>query len=92
MKTSNFAIFQNMVDIAKEKNLKYELFYSHRTRNATNNCTEVYAAVLYTELFSVSWNRTISETDAMSVDRFLRENGTELNCTISVNDDGIELS
>lgn len=92
MKTSDFVIFQNMVDIAKEKNLKYELFYSHHTRRATNNCTEVYAAVLYTELFSVSWDRKISETDAIQVDRFLRENGTELDCTISVNDDGIKLS
>ena len=91
MYTTDFSIFTQMVNVAKQKNLDYIIMYSYHPINS-GNYPHSYSFVLSTNLFTVAFKKKFEECNDNAIRGFIQHNDcVELNCDIRIEKDNIEL-
>ena len=91
MYTTDFSIFTQMVNVAKQKNLDYIIMYSYHLSN-NNNYPHFYSFVLSTNLFTVAFEKKFGEGKDNAIKGFLQHNDcVELDCGMRIEKDSIEL-
>lgn len=92
MHTKDFSIFTKMVALAKAQKLEYKILYSYHKRKAANDFTEVYAFVLVTNLFSVTFENNFIPDNTVAINDFIKYNDCiQVDFKIEPNSNGVEL-
>lgn len=90
MYTKDLTIFTKMVNIAKDQNLEYRIFYSYHKRNSTNEFTEAYKLMLCTNLFTVTFEENFILENTCAIKDFIKYNADsciELDFDLNFNKD-----
>lgn len=91
MYTTDFTIFTQMVNIAKQKNLDYIIMYSYHPINSYNY-HHSYSFILSTNLFTVACKKKFEDGNDNAVRGFIQHNDCiKLDCDIRTEKDNIEL-
>ncbi len=91
MYTTDFSIFTQMVNMAKQKNLDYIIMYSYHPIN-NGNYPHSYSFILSTNLFTVAFKKKFEEGNDNAVRGFIQHNDcVEIDCDMRIEKDSIEL-
>jgi len=74
MFTKDFSIFTKMVEVTKEQDLKFCIFYQYSQRKATNKRTEMYTFSLNSELFNLKYKQNLTIEESYVVKSFIQQN------------------
>ena len=91
MYTTDFSIFTQMVNMAKQKNLDYIIMYSYHSISG-GKYSHSYSFVLSTNLFNVTFKKKFEEGNDNAVRGFIQHNDcVKLNCDMIIEKDCVEL-
>lgn len=71
IKAKNISGLIEMVSIAKQEKLEYKILYSYQKRKCTNNKSENYQLIMYTNLFSVCFEKTFEPHECDGIKDFI---------------------
>ena len=91
MYTTDFSIFTQMVNVAKQKKLDYIIMYSYHPINSGNN-PHSYSFILSTNLYTVAIKKKFEKGNDNAVREFIQRNDcVKLDCDIRIEKDSVEL-